>query len=110
VKLLFDQNLSPSLVTALDGLFPGSTHVAKVQLDRASDREVAAYASAHGFAVVTKDADFDELRLVLDDFPRIIWVQRGNCSTREIEHLLRANAAAIQSLEGDPETTLLMLR
>ena len=110
MKLLFDQNLSPRLVDALADLFPGSTHTATVGLDRATDRDIAAYALDHGFAIVTKDADFDELRLVLPSAPLVIWIQRGNCSTREIERLLREHAAAIHAIENDEDVATLTLR
>lgn len=110
MKLLFDQNLSPRLVEALVDLFPGSAHVAALELDRADDREVARFAFANGFAVVTKDADFGDLSLVIADFPRVIWVQRGNCSTREIERLLREHAEAVRALESDAEASVLLIR
>ena len=44
MKLLFDQNLSPSLTEALRDLFPGSLHVKDVALDSASDAAVWVYA------------------------------------------------------------------
>jgi predicted nuclease of predicted toxin-antitoxin system len=40
LKLLFDQNLSPGLVERLADLYPGSTHVYSMGLDRASDLAV----------------------------------------------------------------------
>ncbi|MEM1042469.1 MAG: DUF5615 family PIN-like protein [Bacteroidota bacterium] len=110
MKLLFDQNLSPRLASSLADLFPNSAHVAALDLDRADDREIVAFARREGFAIVTKDADFDDLRLLLPDAPRIIWVQLGNCSTQDLEHLLRQNADAIQALGADPTVTLLSLR
>jgi len=110
MKLLFDQNLSPRLVPALEDLFPASLHVSTVDLDRADDRTVAAYAHDHGLAIVTKDANFDELRLVLPQAPRVVWIQRGNCSTREIEALLRANAETIRALEHGEDATAVILR
>lgn len=110
MKLLFDQNLSPRLVEALADLFPDSAHVARVGLDRASDREVADFAFANGFAVVTKDADFDDLSLVVVDFPRVVWIQRGNCLTSEIEQLLRGSGEAIRALESDAEASVLLIR
>jgi len=40
VKLLFDQNLSPRLVEALEDLFPDSEHVQSLGLDRSPDTPV----------------------------------------------------------------------
>ena len=40
MKLLFDQNLSPKLVTRLADLFPGSLHVQSAGLDQADDEKI----------------------------------------------------------------------
>jgi predicted nuclease of predicted toxin-antitoxin system len=58
VKLLFDQNLSHRLVTALRQEYPGSQHVRDVGLREADDTAVWEYAAQHGLTVVTKDGDF----------------------------------------------------
>lgn len=68
MKLLFDQNLSPSLVTRLTDLFPDSDHVFNLGLDRASESEIREYAKREAHLIVTKDADFSDL-CVLNGFP-----------------------------------------
>ena len=55
MKLLFDQNLSPDLVKRLAELYPDSSHVYQLGLERSSDREICHYALANGFSIVTKD-------------------------------------------------------
>ena len=65
MKLLFDQKLSHRLVAPLTAEFPGSTHVRDVGLLAAPDSAVWAYAAVHGFAIVSKDADFQHRALVL---------------------------------------------
>ena len=40
MKLLFDHNLPPSLVTRLADLFPLSEHVFTLGMDRASDLDI----------------------------------------------------------------------
>ena len=93
--LLFDQNLSPRLVNRLDDLYPGSMHVSQLGLDTADDRTVWNYAEQNGYTIVTKDADFGEI-VVLKGFPpKVIWIRRGNCSTRDIEAILRENHSSI---------------
>ncbi len=109
MKLLFDQNLSPRLVESLAEFFPGSLHVQTVALDRASDEAVWRYALDHGFAIVTRDSDFQERSLVANSAPKVVWIQRGNCSTREIEAMLRTNADLIAALEREPATGFLIL-
>ncbi|MHB9117403.1 MAG: DUF5615 family PIN-like protein [Burkholderiales bacterium] len=44
MKLLFDENLAPSLVLALADIFPRSEHVARIGLGASPDREVWEYA------------------------------------------------------------------
>jgi predicted nuclease of predicted toxin-antitoxin system len=64
MKLLFDQNLSPRLVTRLADLFPDSDHVYPLGLDQALDIEVWNYARDNDFILVSKDADFGEMSLL----------------------------------------------
>ena len=47
MKLLFDQNLSPKLVSLLDDVFPGSVHVQSASLDCASDDIPAPLSPGH---------------------------------------------------------------
>jgi predicted nuclease of predicted toxin-antitoxin system len=109
VKLLFDQNLSPRLVDSLAGLFPQSLHVQAVALDRASDETVWRFALDHGFVIVSKDSDFQERSQVANSAPKVVWIQRGNCSTKDIEAMLRENADLITALEQEPPTNFVIL-
>ncbi|MDL1898819.1 hypothetical protein FBQ82_21460 [Anaerolineae bacterium CFX7] len=63
--LLFDQNLSPYLVERLSNLYPDSAHVSQLRLEKALDRVVWEYARQHDYMIVTKDADFGEMGLLL---------------------------------------------
>jgi predicted nuclease of predicted toxin-antitoxin system len=109
LKLLFDQNLSPQLVDALSALFPGSRHVRQEGLDRADDDRVWCFARDAGFAIVTKDSDFQERSQIAGSKPHVIWIRRGNCSTAQVEHLLRANAARIGELDQQVDAGFLVL-
>jgi predicted nuclease of predicted toxin-antitoxin system len=69
------------------------------------------YAKLHGFAIVSKDSDFAERSVLESDPPKIIWVRLGNCSTEEVEKLLRSAHEMIRGfLEEDEETCLLLGR
>jgi predicted nuclease of predicted toxin-antitoxin system len=69
------------------------------------------HAKAHGFAIVSKDSDFAEKSVLYSNPPKIVWVQIGNCSTAEIEKLLRSASEMIRSfIENDEETCLLLSR
>ena len=84
MRQLFDQNLSPRLLAILAALYGGSTHVRNEGLEAADDDTVWEYAASHGFAIVSKDADFHQRSFLLGAPPKVIWIQRGNCGTEEI--------------------------
>lgn len=110
MKLLFDQNLSPRLVERLTDIFPNSTHVYLKGLNRATDDEVWKWAQKHEFTIVTKDADFNELSILRGFPPKIIWIRAGNCTTTQIEGLIRTHYEAIQQLQEDPNSGILLLQ
>jgi predicted nuclease of predicted toxin-antitoxin system len=109
VKLLFDENLSHRLVEALRDLYPGSTHVRSVGLDKAADRTIWSYAVEHDYVIVTKDSDFPEQALIYDAPPKILWLQLGNCSTEQIEMLLRDMNHEIKAMGADDSARLLAI-
>ena len=109
MKLLFDQNLSHRLVPALADIFPDSNHVRSVGLGRADDDAVWQYATAEGFAIVSKDSDFHQLSFVRGHPPKVVWIRRGNCSTDEIESLLRQRAEDLRVFDRDPDASFLVL-
>lgn len=109
MKLLFDENLAPSLALALADIFPQSTHVARIGLGAAQDREVWEYARAQHYTLVSKDSDFHELSLLFGSPPKVVWIRRGNCTTRQIEIMLRNKAENIRSLIDNSEFTYLVI-
>ena len=109
MKLLFDQNLSPRLVARLSLFYPGSVHVYDVGLDKASDAALWDYARHQGFVIVTQDVDFSEMSELLGFPPKVIWIRRGNCSTDEIELILRQCRDAIADLDTNPSAGILTL-
>ncbi len=98
MKLLFDHNLSPSLINRLHDLYPDSNHVYLLGLDRVPDTEIWEYAKKEGFLIVTKDADFSDMSLLRGFPPKIIWIRRGNCKTGDIEAILRSHYDDIEQL------------
>ena len=109
MKLLFDQNLSPKLVNRLANLFPDSTHVQSVGLDCASDDQIWEHARLNGFAVVSKDEDYNNLSVVRGSPPKVIWLQLGNCKTAQVDAAFRARFAEIEAFENDPAVGTLVL-
>lgn len=109
MKLLLDQNLSPRLVQRLADLYPDSIHVSKVGLDHSLDRAIWDYARQYDYLIVTKDVDFSEFSLLRGFPPRVIWIRRGNCSTQDIETLLRNSFDLIKAITEDATTGILEL-
>jgi predicted nuclease of predicted toxin-antitoxin system len=109
VKLLFDQNLSPRLVAQLADVFADSLHVRQADLDRADDDAIWRFARDNGFAIVTKDPDFQERSQIAGSAPRVVWIRRGNCSTQDIEAMLRKHAPHIAALEQETGNGFLIL-
>jgi len=109
VKLLFDQNLSPKLVRRLADLYPESSHVYLVGLDMASDLVIWQYSQDNEFIIVTRDADFSDLNVTLGFPPKVIWIRRGNCTTGEIESILRSNYEPVKALAEDESVGILTL-
>ena len=102
MKLLFDENLSPSLVHRLADLFPDSDHVHNLGLGQADGATISAFARDNDYVVVTKDADFRALRLMFGKrASRVAWIRSGNGSTNVIEMILRSRALAIEALADD---------
>lgn len=109
MKLLFDQNLSYQLVDKLSAEFPGSQHVRDVGLSTADDEEVWKYARKKDMTIVSKDSDFHQLSLLWGFPPKIVWIRRGNVSTREIEILLHEKRERIASFQANEEESYLIL-
>ena len=109
MKLLFDQNLSFKLADRLSDLFPASQHVRDAGMASADDADVWTYAREKGFVIVSKDSDFHLRALVEGQPPKVVWIRRGNCSTADIEQILRAHVEELRSFEIDADATVLIL-
>lgn len=109
MKLLFDQNLSPKLVKLLGDLFPNSLHVRDVGLNRADDAVVWKYAQDNSLTICSKDSDMHQRSFVLGFPPKVVWVRLGNCSTGDVEKLLRRRFTAVEAFIADDYASFLTL-
>ncbi len=71
MKLLFDENLSPHLAEALADVYPDSAHVHQCRLGSSDDLVIWEYAKSNGFAIVSKDSDFQERSVLQGYHPRL---------------------------------------
>jgi predicted nuclease of predicted toxin-antitoxin system len=109
VKPLFDENLSPRLSRALADLYPDSTHVHECGLGSSDDASIWQYAKDNRYTIVPKDSDFQDRSVLLGHPPKLIWLRVGNCTSREIENLLRSASQAINHfVEKDEESYLVL--
>ena len=94
MKLLFDQNLSHRLVAALADIYPDSIHVRDAGMASADDNKIWEYARNQGLFGAP---------------PKVIWIQKGNCTTSQIEDILSRHRADLQHFFNDPDATFLAL-
>ena len=109
MKLLFDENLSHKLADYLSDLFPNSTHVRNVGLKSSDDPEVWKFAVDNDFIIVSKDADMHDRSLLFGFPPKVIWIRLGNCSTQDVEKLVRAEIDLILKVIDDEYASFLAL-
>ena len=74
-----------------------------------ADPMVWDYAKDNDFIIVSKDADMHDLSLVFGNPPKVVWLRFGNCSTRQVENLLRRDYDIIKLFYDDEYVSLLGL-
>lgn len=109
MKLLFDENLSPKLVSLLSDIFPDSVHVRDIGLKAADDSVVWEYAKTNNLIIVSKDSDMHQRSFVFGYPPKVIWVGLGNCSTGDVEQCIRRHIEVIKSFHKDKDASFLSL-
>jgi predicted nuclease of predicted toxin-antitoxin system len=107
MKLLFDENLSFRLVTALADTYPHSAHVRDLGLLGAPDEVIWRHAAEHGFLLTSKDADFYQRSVIYGSPPKVLWLRIGNASTAAIAKLIRERYLLIRRFYDDAEATFL---
>ena len=59
--------------------------------------------------IVSKDVDMHDLSLLFGNPPKVVWLRLGNCSTTEVEDLLRKNYEVVKLFSEDEQLSLLVL-
>ena len=109
MKLLFDENLAPRLARRLGDVFPGSRHVRELGLRGADDVILWGFARENGFAIVSKDSDFQQRSFLRGHPPEVVWIRLGNRPTAAVESVLRARRDEIATFDADPDAAFLIL-
>jgi predicted nuclease of predicted toxin-antitoxin system len=109
LKLLFDENLSPRLVSLLADLFPHSAHAHDLSLGHTDDTIIWKFAKEHSYTLVSKDSDHYELSMLHGHPPKVIWIRMGNCSTKSIEEQIRLHHFALSAFISDPDQSAFLL-
>jgi predicted nuclease of predicted toxin-antitoxin system len=108
-RLLFDENLAAGLVRRLADVYPGSAHVKHLGLEREPDAVIRDRAAGEGFIIVSKDDDFRQWSFLRGAPPQVIWLRLGNCSTADVEHVLRSRQEDIVAFSRDSTAAVLLL-
>jgi len=67
------------------------------------------YAKNNDLMIVAKDSDMHQRSFVFGHPPKVVWVRLGNCSTSDVERLLRGRFAAIKAFYEDDYASFLSL-
>lgn len=103
MTFLVDNQLPQALARFFTSLGHQAEHVLELDLDEASDKAIWHHAVKNNSVIVTKDADFLDLRLQTGGANQIVWVCLGNCrKTTLLAAFTTAMPKLIQALErGD---------
>ena len=106
MKLLIDAQLPPALARAFtEAGFP-ARHVRDVDLTRASDDTLWAFARRQGYAIVSKDEEFAARWARGDRAVAVVWVRVPNCTTAALLARLVPSLAEIAALLDAGETLI----
>jgi predicted nuclease of predicted toxin-antitoxin system len=84
-----------------------AAHVSDVGLTSASDAEIWQYAIQNSYVVITKDEDF-AVRVTREPVIQLLWIRRGNCSTKALLNWFGPLFASAVSALQDGETLVEM--
>lgn len=97
MKLLFDQNISFRIIDKVKNHFENVQQIRQVGIENADDITIWQFAKENNYAIVSFDADFNDLANLRGVPPKIIWLRIGNMITDNIAHLLIKHKDIISS-------------
>ena len=109
IPLLFDENLSPALKSALRDIYPQTIHARDLGLQERADLVIWRYARAQGYVIVTKDRDFLMISQERKHPPKVIRLTTGNGPISEVITLLRERYDDLLAFYQDEQTPFIEL-
>ena len=84
MRFLVDAQLPPALARWLAAQAHEAEHVADRGMQAASDAAIWDYAIASSAALVTKDEDFAQRKVLTDNGPVVVWIRLPNTRRRDL--------------------------
>jgi predicted nuclease of predicted toxin-antitoxin system len=84
MRFLVDAQLPPALARWLADEGHEAEHVADRQMEAASDAAIWDLALHSASAIITKDEDFAQRKVLADKGPVVIWIRRPNTRRRDL--------------------------
>ncbi len=84
MRFLVDAQLPPALARWLSGKGHEAEHVADRQMEAASDAAIWDFALPASAAIITKDEDFAQRKVLTEKGPVVIWIRLPNTRRREL--------------------------
>lgn len=109
MKILVDNNLSYRLIPKLNNIVSQSSHVQKHGLEKSDDKTVWHFAKENNFAILTKDADFDNIVAIEGCPPKIIKLNCGNKKTGWIIEMIEKHQSDIKNFLTQTEDCILII-
>ena len=101
MKLLFDQNISYRIIEKISNLFPGSLQEKQAGLQDSKNSDIWDYTKKNDFSIVIFNSDFNDLSMIKESPPKIIWLRTGNTSTENIFQVIKENQELITKFLKD---------
>lgn len=84
MNFIVDAHLPPDLARWLEQGGHAARHVFDLGMQATDDRRIWEEARRRGAVVISKDEDFVDLWLRGDGTVSLVWVRKGNCSSRAL--------------------------
>ena len=84
MRFRVDAQLPPALARWLSGKGHEAEHVADRQMEAASDPAIWDFALQASAAIITKDEDFAQRKVLTEKGPVVIWIRLPNTRRREL--------------------------